>query len=314
MPAGITRLAPSPTGALHLGNARTFLITWLIARQRGWSIELRIDDIDGPRIKPHAARQAIDDLHWLGLNHDTGPTLQSTRHAEHARAIESLIARGNVYPCVCTRSEIEQAASAPHAEDGSSIYPGTCRGRYRDAQDARARSGRLPCWRFATDEAPVEFVDGFLGRTRYVPAMQLGDFVIQKADGTPSYQLATVVDDHAVGVTHVIRGDDLLDSTPRQILLHRALYPDAPPRQYIHVPLVIGEDGRRLAKRHGDTRISQYREAGVSPARARGLLARWCGIACDEIDLPELLERFDLQSLPRDRVTFTSADDRRLRG
>ncbi|HMO24945.1 MAG TPA: tRNA glutamyl-Q(34) synthetase GluQRS [Tepidisphaeraceae bacterium] len=314
MPAGITRLAPSPTGALHLGNARTFLITWLIARQRGWSIELRIDDIDGPRVKPHATTQALDDLRWLGIDHDTGPTMQSARHSDHARAIESLIALGKAYPCVCTRTEIEQAASAPHAEDGASVYPGTCRGRFRGPAEAIAQTGRAPCWRFVTDDRPIEFVDGFLGRQRYVPFMQLGDFVIQKADGTPAYQLATVVDDHAAGVTHVIRGDDLLDSTPRQILLYHALYSGTPPPHYIHLPLVVGEDGRRLAKRHGDTRISQYREAGVPPSKVRGLLARWSGIDCDAIDLPELLKRFDLQVLPRERVVFTRDDDRRLRG
>src|SRR4051794_28452383 len=144
----ITRLAPSPTGALHLGNARTFLVNWLMARQRGWKILLRIEDLDGPRIKKAADAQAIDDLKWLGMNWDEGPVYQTARQAIYREAIARLLETGRAYPCVCTRKEVELAASAPHAEDGAAIYPGTCRGKYGSVDEARRVSGREPAIRF----------------------------------------------------------------------------------------------------------------------------------------------------------------------
>src|SRR5438477_9482864 len=248
----VTRLAPSPTGALHLGNARTFLINWLLARQRGWKIVLRIEDLDGPRIKAGADRQAIEDLKWLGIDWDEGPIYQSSRLQKYAAAIDHLVKIGAAYPCVCSRSEVNQAASAPHAEDATSIYPGTCRGRFKSLEEAGKISGRAAALRFAVPDRTVEFVDRFKGPQRFDVAGQLGDFVIAKGDGTSAYQLAVVVDDAEMGVTQVVRGDDLLDSTPRQILLYRALGLQDRLPTYTHVPLVIGTDGRRLAKRHGD--------------------------------------------------------------
>jgi glutamyl-tRNA synthetase len=311
-----TRLAPSPTGALHLGNARTFLVNWLLARQNGWRVVLRIDDLDGPRVKPGAAEQAVDDLRWLGIDWDAGPVLQSTFAASHRAALEELVASRQVYPCVCTRAEVERAASAPHAEDGAAVYPGTCRGRFEGADAARRATGREPAWRFAVADDPVEFDDAFAGPQRYDrPRAQLGDFVVAKSDATPAYQLATVVDDAAAGVTHVVRGDDLLDSTPRQMLLYRALgLADRIP-SYTHLPLVVGPDGRRLAKRHGDTRLSFYRDRGLAAGRVVALLARWCGVeAGDAITPRELLGQFDLAHVSRERVTFAAADDAWLRG
>jgi glutamyl-tRNA synthetase len=308
-----TRLAPSPTGALHLGNARTFLLNWLIARQRGWRVVLRIDDLDGPRLKPGADRQAIDDLTWLGIDWDEGPSRQSARAGEHAAAIGRLIDSGEAYPCVCTRREVDSAASAPHADDGSTIYPGTCRGRFRTIAEATASTFRSPAIRFAAGEGLIEFVDAFAGPQVCRPAQQLGDFVLRKSDGTPSYQLATVVDDSDSGVTHVVRGDDLLDSTPRQILLYRALGRAELVPSYMHLPLLVGEDGRRLAKRHGDTRIASIREAGVSSHALLGLLARWSGVAgVDRITPQELLSVFNPDHVPRDRVVVTSADIAKL--
>jgi glutamyl-tRNA synthetase len=306
-------LAPSPTGALHLGNARTFLVNWLLARQNDWKIVLRIEDIDGPRIKAGATQQALDDLHWLGLDYDIGPIVQSEFRDRHRDAIDRLIASGNAYPCVCTRKEIELAASAPHAEDGAAVYPGTCRGRFRSVDDARNAAGREPAIRFrVNDEQIIRWQDDFAGEIA-IRLGDLGDFVIAKADGTPSYQLAVVVDDAASGVTHVVRGDDLLDSTPRQIALYRALGIEPLPA-YCHLPLVVGEDGRRLAKRHGDTRVSHYRDAGVPASRLLQLLARWCGIESDVIcSSRDLLSRFDLRSLPRDRIVMTNRDDAFLR-
>ena len=305
----ITRLAPSPTGALHLGNARTFLINWMLARQNGWKIILRIEDIDGPRIKAGADRQAIDDLQWLGMDWDEGPIYQLPRLALYQRAVEQLLELKLAYPCVCSRKEVELAASAPHAEDGAAVYPGTCRGRFASIQEAKDASGKDPAIRFIVPDETVDFVDLFAGAVT-TQTKQLGDFVIAKADGTPAYQLAVVVDDAAMGVTHVVRGDDLIDSTPRQILLYRALgMPEEIPT-YLHLPLVVGEDGLRLAKRHGDTRLSHYRQRGISPQRVLGLMARWCGInGYDEIELHELSSEFDVDRVPREPIIFLKADD-----
>ena len=301
----LTRLAPSPTGALHLGNARTFWVTHRSARQRGWRVLLRVEDLDGPRVKAGAAAAAIDDLRWLGIDWDDGPVLQSDRAPAHAAAVSRLLAAGQAYPCVCTRREVDAAASAPHADDGASVYPGTCRGRFATVADAAAFAGRPPAVRFRVPPGPVEWADEVAGPQRYAdPAATLGDFVIAKADGTAAYQLAVVADDAAAGVTHVVRGDDLLDSTPRQILLYHALgLADAIPA-YAHLRLVVGPDGRRLAKRHGDSRLGFYRDRGVPAARVRALLDRWSGVGPDG--------SFDLRNLPRERVVFTPADDAAL--
>ena len=305
-----TRLAPSPTGALHLGNARTFLATWLHARQRGWKIVLRIEDLDGPRIKPAASAEAIEDLRWLGLNWDGEPEYQSQHLDRYRQAIELLVESGHAYPCVCTRREIEQAASAPHAEDGAAVYPGTCRGRFASVAEAIAATGRQPALRFAVPDMAFEFRDDFAGIKRFDLATQLGDFVLAKPDGTPSYQLAVVVDDAAFGVTHVVRGDDLIDSVPRQALLYNALRLDARLPNYLHLPLVLGADGRRLAKRHGDTRMSYYREKGVLAARVRALLGRWIGLpARDEMSIDHLLSGFNLSRISHDPVHFNSDDE-----
>ena len=312
-----TRLAPSPTGALHLGNARTFLVNWLIARQQGWKIILRIEDLDGPRIKKGADRQAIDDLHWLGMDWDEGPIYQSPRLDHHRDAVGTLLASRHAYYCTCTRKEVDAAASAPHAEDGATIYPGTCRERYATLDDARRACGqREPAVRFDTREQIVDFTDGFSGPHHFDVAQQIGDFVIAKGDGTPAYQLAVVVDDATMGVTHIVRGDDLIDSTPRQILLYRALGLNEHIPRYWHLPLVIGPDGRRLAKRHGDTRLATYRAAGVPPGRVLALLASWCRIerAGDDVRAADLVGRFELERLPRMPIVFDpgSADAARL--
>jgi glutamyl-tRNA synthetase len=312
----ITRLAPSPTGALHLGNARTFLVNWLLARQNGWEVHLRIEDLDGPRIKPGAANLLLEDLAYLGLDWDVGPVFQSRRLGVYRAAIELLLQRGLAYPCVCTRREVDLAASAPHAEDGAAVYPGTCRERFASVAAARAQSGREPALRFAVPDRIVEFDDQFLGHRSFNVARELGDFVIAKADGTPAYQLAVVVDDLAAGVSEVVRGDDLLDSTPRQILLYEALDGADPIPHYTHLPLVIGTDGRRLAKRHGDTRIATYRSLGVGPQRLLALLARWSGMGDDPDamrDARQLLADYRLQNLPRAPIVFTPEDDAWLR-
>ena len=306
----ITRLAPSPTGALHLGNARTFLVNWLIARQSGWKVILRIEDLDGPRIKKGADQQAIEDLRWLGIDWDEGPIYQSDRLEVYRIALARLLASRNAYYCTCTRKEVDAAASAPHAEDGAAVYPGTCRDRYASLDDARRESrGREPAVRFDTRGQQVSFTDFFGGgerRIHFDVERQLGDFVIAKGDGTPAYQLAVVVDDAESGVNEVVRGDDLLDSTPRQILLYRALgLADRIP-SYYHLPLIIGPDGRRLAKRHGDTRIASYREAGVQASQVRKLLASWCGMndVPAEPHMANLLDRFNMAFMSQYPIVF----------
>lgn len=282
-----SRLAPSPTGALHLGNARTFLLNWLLVRSEGGTLAMRVEDLDGPRVKRGAAEEAIADLRWLGLDWDGEILLQSTRAAAHEEALRRLTAAGLVYPCVCTRGEIERAASAPNEGDEGPAYPGTCRGRFRDAAEARAATGCEPAWRFRADT---------------------GDFVVAKKSGEAAYQLAVVVDDAFQGVDTVVRGNDLLPSTPLQALLHGAL--GLPVPRYVHLPLVRGPDGRRLAKRHGDTRISRYREEGIPASRLVGLLARWSGLGDgSEVSARDLLARgFDLRRVPPADPVFTGAE------
>ena len=298
----VGRLAPSPTGAQHVGNARTYLIAWLAARSRGGRVVLRIEDIDSPRVKRGAAEQACLDLRWLGLDWDEGPVFQTQRLPLYEAALGRLQEQELVYPCTCTRQDVEHAASAPHAEHEGPVYPGTCAGRR--VADAARLENRPFAWRFRVHSpgapSPIisEFVDGFRGLTRADPRRLGGDFVVWKSAGTPAYQLAVVVDDAAQGITEVVRGDDLVASTPRQLLLYRAL--GLRPPTFTHVPLVVGPDGRRLAKRHGDTRLAALREAGVPPEALVGLLAWSCGWLArpEPIGAHELVARFRLETIP----------------
>ena len=296
-PAVVGRLAPSPTGALHLGNARTFMVAWLRARAAGGRVILRMEDLDHPRDKPGAAAQAVEDLRWLGFDWDE-EHVQSERRELYRAAIGRLSASGLVYPCVCSRRDVEAAQSAPH--DGEQLrYPGTCRGRFATWGEAARAKGAAPCWRFRTPPGTVvEFDDVFVGRCRQDVAETLGDFPLARdADGA-GYTLAVVVDDAAMGVTEVVRGDDLLPATPAQILVQRAL--GLPTPVYCHVPLVVGSDGRRLAKRHGDTRIASFRCAGERPEAVVGRLAATCGWAepGEEVALADLVQRFNMATIP----------------
>jgi glutamyl-tRNA synthetase len=307
-PTVVGRLAPSPTGAQHVGNARTYLIAWLSARSAGGRVVLRIEDVDSPRVKAGAAQLALDDLCWLGLAWDGEPVVQTERLSFYQEALRRLQECELVYPCTCTRQDVERAASAPHQEHEGPVYPGTCSNRR--AKDA-ATLDQPYCWRFRVPPVTPSFVDGYRGLTRIDLKQIGGDFVVWKASrddepSTPAYQLAVVVDDAAQGVTEVIRGDDLVPSTPRQWLLYEAL--GLQPPCFSHVPLVVGPDGRRLAKRHGDTRLAALREAGVRSELLVGLLAWSCGWIerIEPVSPRELLPRFRLESIPATPFTLTA--------
>lgn len=299
----VARLAPSPTGAQHVGNARTYLIAWLSARAQQGRVVLRIEDIDSPRVKPGAAEEACDDLRWLGLDWDSEPVVQTRRLPLYEAALQRLREQELVYPCTCTRGDIERAASAPHLEHEGPTYPGTC--AHRSAADAGTLGDRPFAWRFRVPPEPIEFLDDFRGPTRMRLTDLGGDFVVWKSAGTPAYQLAVVVDDADQGVTEVIRGDDLVPSTPRQLLLYQAL--GLRPPRFAHIPLVVGPDGRRLAKRHGDTRLRTLRDAGVRPEALVGLLAQSCGWIdrVRPITARDLVPRFRLYTIPSTPFVLT---------
>jgi glutamyl-tRNA synthetase len=298
----VGRLAPSPTGAQHVGNARTYLITWLSLRSRGGKVILRIEDIDSPRVKSWATDLLAEDLRWLGLDWDEGPIVQSGRLSAYETSLSLLKQKELVYPCTCSRSDVERAASAPHSEHEGPVYPGTC--ATRKVADAANLSEANFSWRFRASGKLPSFNDGFLGHVDVQRLPSGGDFVVWKSAGMPAYQLAVVVDDAAMGITEVVRGDDLVYSTPRQLLLYETL--GLKPPHFIHVPLVVGPDSRRLAKRHGDTRLLSLRQAGVKAEMLIGLLAWSCGWLPEDkpISARELLPLFRLETIPREPFVF----------
>ncbi|MBL0927850.1 MAG: tRNA glutamyl-Q(34) synthetase GluQRS [Phycisphaerales bacterium] len=306
-----TRLAPSPTGALHLGNARTFLVNHALARRHGWRVVLRIEDLDTPRNKPGAADQTLRTLGWLGVTWHEGPLVQTEDLEPYRRALAELAAHGLAYPCSLSRTEIETAASAPQSD-----APGEGPREIRFPPELRPPiTPQTPHdfdtnWRFVTPDAEVTFTDLFAGPQRLSPSRTIGDFIVWTRRSQPAYQLAVVVDDHRQHVSHVVRGDDLLDSAARQLLLYRALR-RAPEPHYYHLPLVVGADGRRLAKRHGDSRLDRYHAVGVPPERIIGLAAHWCGITPEPHPMPlaEFVERLDLATMPRLPAVFTPEHD-----
>jgi glutamyl-tRNA synthetase len=279
------RLAPSPTGYLHAGHARTFFAAWQRARKADGALVMRMEDLDPDRSKREYAEAAYEDLRWLGIDWDEGPDPggpfppyeQSLRHESYLAAWRRLREGGFIYPCRCSRKDLAAALSAPHEAalrdqdplDDEPIYPGTCRPgtcRVLHAADPRDAAGEVEAanWRFRVpDGEAVEFTDLNLGPQRFVAGVDFGDFIVWRRDGVPSYQLACVADDAAMGITEVVRGADLLKSTARQILLNRALGFTEP--SWFHCGLVVDQNGRRLAKRHDALSVRTLRQRGFTP-------------------------------------------------
>lgn len=307
----VGRLAPSPTGFLHLGHARSFLLAWWDARSRGGSVVLRIEDLDRERCKPQYVDAARADLEWLGLDWDGEVLVQSRDLAPYERACEELIERGLAYPCVCTRAEIA-ALSAPHASDGEQRYSGACRGKWRTPAEAHAATGREPGLRLAVPDGPVRIVDRLRGELEFDVQREVGDFLIRRRDGAMAYQLAVVVDDARQGVDTVVRGEDLAPSAARQVLLHARL--NLTPPSYAHVGLVVDEHGERLAKRRGDLSLAELRAAGVDPRAVAGWAARSVGVSCGERPrAQELLPHFGLGPAAAAPAKLSAADLEALR-
>lgn len=301
----IGRLAPSPTGELHLGHARSFLLAWWSIRSRGGRLLLRLEDLDGERSRPEFIEGILTDLTWLGMNWDGEPIVQSEGLAAIRAQLDALIGAGRVYPCTCTRREVREAARAPHADGEAGAYAGTCRERFASLEEAEAKTGRRPALRFRVTHEPVRFCDLVLGDVEVNLERKGGDFVVARSDGLPAYQLAVVVDDASSGVTEVLRGEDLKVSCARQALLHDAL--SLPRPTWAHVPLVHDQFGERLAKRAGSLSLSALREAGIKPSQVVAWAAASSGlpqVANNKSALPEdYLAVFDLRLLPAHPIT-----------
>jgi glutamyl-tRNA synthetase len=291
------RFAPSPTGELHLGNLRTALVAWLAARSAGGRFIVRMEDLDRVTSSRGAETSQLADLASLGLDWDGDVVRQSERFDLYELAIERLTALGLTYECFCSRREIREASAAPHGDAVEGVYPGTCRELDHAAREARIAAGRRPALRLRSDRSVVEIDDRIAGPI----ALEIDDVVLRRNDGVPAYNLAVVVDDAAQHVTQVTRGDDLLSSTPRQVHLARLLGLD-PPVEYLHVPLVLGPDGSRLAKRHGAVTLRQLAERGVTPAELLARLAVSLDLALpgERVVAEQLCARFDPDLLPRE--------------
>jgi glutamyl-tRNA synthetase len=295
------RFAPSPTGSLHLGNLRTALLAWLFARAGGSAFRVRMEDLDTGRVRAGAAEEQLADLQALGLDWDGPVEHQSERTALYARALERLEADGHVYPCFCTRAEIRAAASAPHGPLPEGAYPGTCRGLDAGERARRAAEGRPAALRFrAASEETVTVQDRLLGEV----SGRVDDFVLRRGDGAFAYNLAVVVDDAEQGIGEVVRGADLLESTPRQVALARTL--GLPVPAYAHVPLVLGPDGARLAKRHGAV---TRRAVGASPPVVLSAVAASVGLAApgEPVTPAGLVDRFTPEAVPKGPTTWDPA-------
>ncbi|MDX6540250.1 MAG: glutamyl-tRNA synthetase [Gaiellales bacterium] len=299
----VGRYAPSPTGDLHLGNARTALIAWLWARHAGGRFLLRFEDLDLGRVRPGCADEQAAALAWLGLDWDGEPTAQSGRGDRYDAALAALRERGVVYECFCSRADVRRAASAPHGPDGP-VYTGICRDLSAHERAGRMAHGRAPALRVRMD-GDADFADDVLGPQHEALGETSGDIVVRRSDGVIAYQLAVVVDDAADGVTHVVRGADLLASTGRQLQLYELLGL-APVPGHAHVPLLLGDDGERLAKRHGPVGLSELRAGGADPRAIVGWLAASAGLRehADRCTPAGLVAEFDPAGLRREAASI----------
>ena len=305
------RFAPTPSGRMHLGNAFCALLAWLSAKKQGGSITLRIEDLDKPRCPDRNAQLLEDDLHWLGLDWDTGgssggkdaPYCQSQRFAIYTEYFARLQKQGFTYPCFCNRAELH-AAQAPHLSDGRVLYAGTCR-QLTPAERQQKALSRQPSQRLLLPNTTVSFTDGHYGPQQQNLAAECGDIILQRSDGVYAYQLAVVIDDALMGVTEVVRGCDLLSSTPQQLYLYRLLG-FAPPR-FFHVPLLTAPDGRRLAKRDHDLDLGCLRQRFSDSRHVIGVLAFLAGLLPKPQPLSpaQLLPLFDWQKVPQKNISVS---------
>ena len=309
------RYAPSPTGALHRGNLRTALLAWFFARTQHGQFVLRIEDLDRPRVRSGATQQMLDDLHWLGLDWDEGPDcggpytpyIQSERLDIYQHYLQQLHNAGHVYPCYCSRAEIAHAASAPQqgAEDGPR-YPGTCKHLTEAQRRDYEASGRRPSLRFRVEDSRVvSFTDSIIGPITQDVQQAVGDFILSRSDGIFSYQFAVVVDDALMHLNQIVRGNDLLTSTARQILLYEAL--GFPVPTFAHVPLIVDERGKRLSKRTQSMGLDPLRAKGMTPEQVVGELAVSCGLvkAGEKISAKDLAQRYSDSAIPLQNSAFS---------
>ena len=305
----VGRFAPSPSGRIHLGNMLCCLLAWLSARQKEGRVVLRIEDLDTARCPRRYAEQMEEDLRWLGLRWDEGPEVggpggpyyQSLRNDLFQAALERLQDRGLVYPCFCTRAELH-ASSAPHREDGQVIYAGTCRAlSSAQAAEKARKTGRSPALRLRVPEEEISFTDGHMGFYQENLARECGDFLLRRSDGMFAYQLAVVVDDAAMGVTEVVRGADLLSSTPRQLLLYHLL--GLKPPAFYHFPLLLAADGHRLSKRNADAGLESLR-GHCTAEEILGKLAYLAGFnpSAEPRDAESLLQDFSWEKVPGEDI------------
>ena len=297
------RFAPSPSGRMHLGNVFSAMLAWLSAKSKGGSIMLRVEDLDPARSRPEYVDAILDDLRWLGLDWDERAGDQSRRGGAYEAALERLRQMDLLYPCYCSRDQLH-AASAPHASDGRIIYAGTCR-----SLTARQRALKPPtrCLRVKVPNETVAFTDGLQGPQALNLQAEWGDFIVRRADGVAAYQLAVVVDDAACGVTEVVRGRDLLSSTPVQLWLYRAL--GLTPPSFIHVPMLLSTDGRRLSKRDRALDLGELRKVWL-PEKVIGLLAWRCGLIdrWEDVTPRELVADFDWGRVRREDIVMELPD------
>lgn len=295
------RFAPSPSGRMHLGNLWSCLLAWLSARSARGEMVLRLEDLDPDRCRPEYCDQVMRDLEWLGLDWDNEPVYQSRRSEFYRAAFERLEKEGLIYPCYCTRAE-RLAVSAPHRSDGLSVYSGRCRHLSPEQRQELART-RRPAWRCAVPEETVSFTDLCQGLYSEDLARDCGDFILRRSDGAYAYQLAVVADDGDMGVTQVVRGSDLLSSTPRQLWLQDRL--GLPHPEYGHVPLLLSPDGRRLAKRDRDQELGQLKEKYTAPQLV-GILAHAAGLLPEAAPITprQLVPLFDWDKVPREDLVL----------